>query len=433
MDEKRSVRTNVFHNRNFALVFIGALVSELGAMIFTFAISFYILRISNNNAFLQGLYLSVCSIAALLSMPVGGVMGDRYDKVKIMYISDFIIGFSILIAAGLLLLTEEKNHILILFVLGILRNIVGGIFSPASSALIPVIVNDDQLMQANSYLAIKSSFTGIAGIILAGILYGALSVPVLFIVTALTYIASAISETMVKVSLSVSEEKMSLQLFFKDMKDGLDYLKAQRALLALLTAIIFINFFAAPISSNFMPYFVSTDLTSTSSYLFDHVLTPEMWSSVLNGCAGIGSLIGAVLLSNSKTIEKCGKAVSERLFVESLLILLLSSVYYICVDRQHSINIFLIIMSLGLLLNGILLTYINIPLNTLTMRIVDKESLSKVTSIISVGSQAMVPIASVLAGTLLDQFGSSILLFFCSFGLVAVALSLLFNKQVKEL
>ena len=57
---------NVFHNRNFRLVFLGALVSELGALLYSFAVSFYILQISGNNAFLQGLYLALCSVAMLL-------------------------------------------------------------------------------------------------------------------------------------------------------------------------------------------------------------------------------------------------------------------------------------------------------------------------------------------------------------------------------
>ena len=57
---------NVFQNRNFRLVFFGALVSELGAALYSFAVSFYILEISGNNAFLQGLYLALCGVAMLV-------------------------------------------------------------------------------------------------------------------------------------------------------------------------------------------------------------------------------------------------------------------------------------------------------------------------------------------------------------------------------
>ncbi len=40
---------NVFAERNFRLVFFGGLVSELGAVLYSFAVSFYILEISGND------------------------------------------------------------------------------------------------------------------------------------------------------------------------------------------------------------------------------------------------------------------------------------------------------------------------------------------------------------------------------------------------
>ena len=63
------MKDNVFRNRNFRLVFLGALVSELGALLYSFAVSFYILQISGNSAFLQGLYLALCGAAMLVFTP----------------------------------------------------------------------------------------------------------------------------------------------------------------------------------------------------------------------------------------------------------------------------------------------------------------------------------------------------------------------------
>ena len=63
-DEKKAL--NVFANRNYRLVFFGALVSELGALLYSFAVGFYILEISGNNAFLQGLYLALCGVIFFL-------------------------------------------------------------------------------------------------------------------------------------------------------------------------------------------------------------------------------------------------------------------------------------------------------------------------------------------------------------------------------
>ena len=58
----------------------------------------YILEITQNNAFLQGLYLAVCGAVNLLFTPVGGVLGDRFHKGKIMFVCDYLKGGVILLA-----------------------------------------------------------------------------------------------------------------------------------------------------------------------------------------------------------------------------------------------------------------------------------------------------------------------------------------------
>ena len=50
MNNEREVKSNVFSNKNFLLVFLGSLISDLGSVIYNFVVSFYILEISNNNA-----------------------------------------------------------------------------------------------------------------------------------------------------------------------------------------------------------------------------------------------------------------------------------------------------------------------------------------------------------------------------------------------
>ena len=91
------------------------------------------------------------------------------------------------------------------------------------------------------------------------------------------------------------------------------------------------------------------------------------------------------------------------------------------------------VFCVGGVLTGLMLSFINIPINTAIMRVVDRDKLSKVNSIISIGCQGMIPIASVLAGILLQSFGSSVLLFFCALGFTAAAVFLLMNKPVREL
>ncbi len=434
MSNKAEKINNVFLNRNFRLVFFGALVSDLGATLYSFAVSFYILEISGNNAFLQGLYLALCGIAVLLFTLVGGVLGDRVSKSKIMYVCDYLKGGMILLATLLMLLfPSAAAQLVILFVLGILGNMVSGVFAPAAGALFPDIIKEEQLQQANAYFTMKNALQGILGIILAGILYALLPIHALFLLVGACYLASGISEMMIRYEFHPSPERLTMKRAFRDLADGFRYLTDQKALLAMLAAILFINFFFVPLSGNFLPYFVKTGLAEAPSYLFDNFLTPEQWSSAFEVCVGISTLIGAAILSGREQADHCGKKVAGLLCAIAAVLILLTIGYVVWVDRSSQINVFLISLSLGFFAIGFLVTGINIPISTLIMRVVDKDKLSKVNSLTSIGSQGMIPIASVLAGGILKVFGSSALLAFCSLGFTVTAVAMLFNPHIREL
>lgn len=425
---------NVFTNKNFVLCFFGALVSELGATLYNFAVGFYILEISGNNAFLQGVYLAVCAVMLLLFTPVGGVFGDRYNKAKIMYICDYMKGALIILGAALMLVFKESvAHIVILFFIGIFGNIVSGIFNPASGALIPSIVDEDRIQQANSYFSIKNSANGIVGIILAGILYTTVPIITLFFIVGVCYVLSGISEMFIRYNHTPSTEKMSIRLALSDMKDGWDYLRIQKAIMAMGVIIVFINFFVAPIFGNFLPYFIKTDVATAPSYIFDSFLKPELWTSVFSVLMGVTTMLGAIMLSTKVQDEKIGHKLSVRLCMIAVLMLLVAFSYWFFVTRGKSLNAFLITFSMATLAFGFLVILINVPSNTMFMRIVDRDKLSKVTSIMSVASQGLTPIASVLAGAVLQFMGSSALLFICAIGFSITAVFGLLNKKIKEI
>ena len=425
---------NVFTNRNYRLVFFGALVSNVGALLYSFAVSFYILEITNNNAFLQGLYLALCGAVNLIFTPIGGILGDRFHKGKIMFVCDYLKGGVILLAtASMLMFRTPTAHLIILFAVGILGNAIGGIFSPASGALLPHIVEEQQLQQANSYFSIMQSLQSIVGVVLAGVLYATLPIHLLFFIVGVCYVLSGVSEMFIRYAHERKEGKLTIRSALSDFGEGLRYIKAQKALLAMMAAILFINFFFSPVASNFIPYFIKTDLANAEHYLFDSMLKPELWSSVLEVLIGVSSMIGALILSAKAQKEKVGWSVSWWLFGMAVNLALMTAGYWIFVARGVSINAFLILMAIGCLFIGFDVVQINIPTSTVIMRIVDKTMLSKVNSVISISSQGLIPIASVLAGAILQGFGSTALLLMCTVGFLITALSMLFNRRVREI
>lgn len=120
---------SVFKNRNFALVFFGALVTNIGSLFYSFTAGFYILEITGNNAALQGTYLAVCSVVYLITSLFGGVISDQCHKARIMFICDYMKGALILLATLGLFLSESNinSGLVILFAMGIFGNIIGGL------------------------------------------------------------------------------------------------------------------------------------------------------------------------------------------------------------------------------------------------------------------------------------------------------------------
>ena len=191
---------NVFRSKNFTLTFLGALVSNVAALFYSFAVSFYILKITNNNALIQGLYLATGGITFCIVTLFGGVVADRFNKAKIMYICDYlkggiIIGFTFLL---MFVIKSTEWKVAALFIVTVLLNAIAGIFSPASNALLPQIVEENQFQQAQSYMSILNSFQAIAGVVLAGILYTLIPINILFFIVGGCYIISAISEMFIR-------------------------------------------------------------------------------------------------------------------------------------------------------------------------------------------------------------------------------------------
>ena len=297
-------------------------------MLYSFAVSFYILEISGSNAFLQGLYLAVCGVVMLVFTPLGGVLGDRYSKSRIMYLCDYGKGGTILASvAMMLMLRENVHHIVILFVSGILGNIISGIFSPAAGALLPYIVRDDQLQKANAFFSVKNSLQSIFGVVLAGILYTALPITTLFLIVGVCYLISGVSKMFIRYEYTPPKDRLTLQTVLSDMEEGYRYLRSRKAVIVLMIAALFINFFITPLFGNFVPYFIKTDLISSPVYLFDSFMKPELWSSVLSMLVGISSLLGALLMTMKEEQGKYGMKIAIRFCAMALTVSVMAAAY----------------------------------------------------------------------------------------------------------
>ena len=93
----------------------------------------------------------------------------------------------------------------------------------------------------------------------------------------------------------------------------------------------------------------------------------------------------------------------------------------------------LIIFVVTMFALGLILVTINVPTSTKMMTIVEKDKLGKVSSLINVGSQGLIPLATFLAGIALQSLGASWLLGICSAGLILISIVIMINRQIAKL
>ncbi|CCH66210.1 hypothetical protein RINTHH_550 [Richelia intracellularis HH01] len=273
-------------NRNFLLLWIGQLISQLGDKIF-FVLMVALLENYSPPAGLAAkpndILLMAFTIPAILFGSAGGVFVDRFPKKMIMVGSDFIRGLLILFLPFL----PQEFIVLLLLVFAI--STITQFFAPAEHAALPLIVRKEGLMAANALFSSTMMTAMIVGF--------AIGVPILNwarnwiatdfgreLVVAFFYLTSAF--TMLPIRFKEPKKLLDSQALIHpwvDFKEGLSYLKQNILILnAMLQIITLYCVFAALIS-----------LTIRLAAEFG--LKQEEFSFFL-AAAGIGMVTGAGIL-----------------------------------------------------------------------------------------------------------------------------------------
>jgi MFS transporter, DHA3 family, macrolide efflux protein len=436
-------KTQIFKNKNFSLLFAGVLVSNIAHVLFNFAISLYVLRIANEAygvsraALIQALYLATAGITLLILMPLGGVLADKFNKVRTMYITDYIRGITIGVVALVMLFTEQVSIILyVLFVMNFILSVNSALFNPASQSLLRFIVKDEELQQASGYMQGSQNLQNIIGLILGGIVFAVFGIFWIFVINALGYIISAISEMFISYdhkSHANDNEKMSFALVFTDIKVGVKYLYNEKAIFATILMALGINFFFSPLFSNAIPYFIEFGLGTEPSYLFMNFLSIETWYSIISVAFSLSSVMMALYLSSQKTKERYGKQLKTAITLAITMTTLMASVMVLYYIKLININLVLIGLFVTIFMTGFMTMAFNIPLNMIIQRNVDPRQLGKVGSVISVLSQALIPIGAMLAGIIISQLSIIYLYVFSVIGSWLVVIWYIKNKPSSTL
>ncbi|WP_067730563.1 MFS transporter [Oceanobacillus damuensis] len=157
----------LFTNRNYMLLWTGLTVSRFGYRFFNLSIIWFVLR-ETGDAMALGMTVLCFTIPTVLIEPFAGVLADRYDKKKIMVITDFCNGVIMLIIATLMI--SGALTLPVLYILLVCSAIATALFNPSANSSIPLLVEEKLLPKANSLNQLSTQGSNILGPALAGIL-----------------------------------------------------------------------------------------------------------------------------------------------------------------------------------------------------------------------------------------------------------------------
>ena len=89
--------------KNYFIYILSTIVVSLGGMVYTFAISYFILQ-ETGSALYFSINTAIISIGAIIALPISGVMVDSMNRKKI------VLSFEALSALTLLLLSLIYCH-----------------------------------------------------------------------------------------------------------------------------------------------------------------------------------------------------------------------------------------------------------------------------------------------------------------------------------
>jgi MFS family permease len=172
--------------RNYRLYFIGQAISLCGTWMQTIGQDWLVLKLTNSGTQL-GIVTALQFLPILLFGPWGGVIADRFDKRKIMYITQSISGVLALIL-GVLVVTGSVK-IWMIYILATCLGFMTMINNPAEQTFVPEMVGNDLLQNAVSLNSTMVNLARALGPALAGIIIAVFGLGPCFLLNGVSYIA----------------------------------------------------------------------------------------------------------------------------------------------------------------------------------------------------------------------------------------------------
>ena len=191
--------------RNFCLFFIGQTASQVGTGMAPVAIVFAVL--AHGTATDVGYVLAAETTPLVILLLVGGVVGDRVSRRKLMLQSDVLRTLAEC-TLGLWVLLG-RPPLWGFMSLAALMGIGQAFFNPALSAIVPQMLSPQRLQQGNALNGISASSGRMIGPAIAGVIVAVSGPGWAILIDGMTYLLSVVSLACIRVDWSTAEVSAS--------------------------------------------------------------------------------------------------------------------------------------------------------------------------------------------------------------------------------
>ncbi len=326
---------------------------------------------------LVGLVVSVRWAPQLLFGLLAGVAADRFDRKRILFVTQ-VGTMSTHLLLALLVLTDvvEPWHV---FVLAFLGGTMLALYQPARQSIIPQLVPESELLNALALNTAAINFTRILG--------PALAVALLFRDVGLVYLLAGIIMLITLVSISrihtstQPQPKPSDISWRDDIREGLAFVTRNPPVLAVLGLALILFTFGLPYQAVFVPLFALKVLDLGDSGV-----------AMLGVVTGVGALIGSLVLASQTRLRRRGPLLLVLLAFFSLGLMLFS--------RSTSLPVSIVLLAATASMAPAYMALTNM----LLLELSPPAMRGRVMSLMSL-DRGLIPVGAALAGALAASIG----------------------------
>ncbi|HEV2238333.1 MAG TPA: MFS transporter [Ktedonobacterales bacterium] len=227
-------------HRDFRLIFIGQFVSFFGSMITYVALPYQVYALTHSSLAV-GAMGAVQFVPLLLLAFVGGALADSFNRRWLVLITELGMEGSSALLALIALLPHPQ--LWMLYVIGALAASLDSLQRPSLNALIPRLVDVDELTAASALSGLRSNTAMILGPALAGLLIASLGLTSTYLVDVATFAVSLVTLALMRATPPPPDaERPSL----RRVVEGLRYAGSRQELLGTYVVDMVAIFFGMP-------------------------------------------------------------------------------------------------------------------------------------------------------------------------------------------